>query len=210
MTGVELDHILWWSPDLDAGIEFIDAASGVRPVVGGVHPGQGTRNALAALDGGCYFEVLSRDPGQHGAPGLLDLDIDRQEQSGLFAFCCRSTDLDRVADRAAALGLVSQGPTPSQRMTPTGDVLRWRMLLLDGNPDTPSLPFFIDWMDTPHPSTTTPTGLGLVDFWVTHPEPEELIPIYEVLGVPVRIEPGPVGLEAEFEGPTGRFTLSRW
>ena len=41
-----LDHILLGSPDLQAGIEFVEKHTGVRAAFGGVHPGRGTQNAL--------------------------------------------------------------------------------------------------------------------------------------------------------------------
>jgi hypothetical protein len=41
-----LDHILLGCNDLDRGISLVEERTGVRAAFGGIHPGQGTQNAL--------------------------------------------------------------------------------------------------------------------------------------------------------------------
>ena len=60
----DLDHLLWGAPDLRDGAGAFAAATGVKPAGGGSHPGFGTRNDLASLGAGVYFEVISPDHGQ--------------------------------------------------------------------------------------------------------------------------------------------------
>ena len=106
---IELDHLLWAAPDLDAGTALFKQISGVAPVIGGSQPGFGTRNALTSPSDGEYLEVISPDPAQDlaGTRGAL---IAAMTQHQMLTFALRTAYLGEVAQRARDAGLATEGP----------------------------------------------------------------------------------------------------
>jgi len=92
-----------------------------------------------------------------------------------------------VAAAGRALGLEVVGPSPGERHTPAGDLLRWSHVDFVGHDFGQFLPFAINWMDSPHPSTTSPEGARLQGITVEHPQADELRRIYKALGIPAEV-----------------------
>ena len=57
-----IDHLVYTSLNLEAGMDKIEQLLGVRPEPGGQHPDFGTHNALLSLGSSTYLEIISPDP----------------------------------------------------------------------------------------------------------------------------------------------------
>lgn len=146
---MQVDHLVVGSADLDTGIAWVTERLGVAPVLGGVHDGFGTRNALVGL-GDQYLEVLSLDPAQGSTLGDLARQVATMEEPRLYTLAVRTT--------------IPAGETMS-RVRLDGVRLTWRLRFTQ----TPL--FFIDWLDSPHPSESLPDGGHISSVTVTTPEP---------------------------------------
>ena len=205
---VELDHLLWAVPDLDAGNALFERITGIAPVVGGAHPGFGTRNSLSSLSGTEYLEVIAPDPAQEltGTRGAL---IALMTQPQMLTFALRTSDLDAVAHCARDAGLATEGPIDMSRAMPKRGFLKWQVLRLVDDRWPGRLPFFIDWKDTPHPSRTTPGGCRLDDICALSPDPKPLRSIYDAIGCDMPVYAGAVnGFVATLTGPNGTVVLT--
>ena len=190
MLSIRLDHLMWGAPSLQAGMAEARRLFAVTPAAGGVHPGLGTCNALLSLGDDQYLEVIAPDRAQELA-GTLGARLASLEMPALVTWAAAASDLDAVASAARGAAFTVRGPVPTERRAPDGSVLRWRLLFVSGHAFGGLVPFFIDWMDTPHPSRTNPVAGRFLDLDVATPEVEELNTLYASLGIPVRASRAP-------------------
>ena len=205
-----IDHLVYATPDLDAAVEWVAAALGVRPTPGGRHPGLGTRNALLGLGDGAYLELIGVNGAEEvAAVGPRPFGLDRIRGPRLAAWAAQADGIDQFVARARRSGY-DPGPVQSMsRQRPDGIELHWRLTSPGPHP-VEVLPFLIEWAaDAPHPSTTSAVGCHLVSFTAVHPEPDAVTPMLQALGVELTIGPAPsAALTAVIEGPGGTVTLS--
>jgi hypothetical protein len=206
-----LDHLLLGCNDLDEGIAFVEKHTGVRPSMGGVHPGRGTRNALLALGPLHYLEVIAPDPAQTGTPTTraeLPAMLKQLAAPRLVDWAVHTSDIAGVAERWRKAGVMFHGPTPGSRARPNGTMLHWQTLNLDNDRDG-LLPFFIQWgADTVHPSVDAPQGCRLASFAVVSPESAAFAAECQTLGISVDVTPGKTPqLHAKVVGPKGSLML---
>ena len=180
-----VDHLLLGVSDLDRGMAWVEEKSGVRAVVGGSHPGVGTRNALLSLGGRRYLEIIAPDPAQNAL--TLRIDLRTLSEPRLITWAAATRDIDALAKKAREAGLRTDGPQPGSRKRPDGTILRWRTLGLkvdlaaDG---VDPIPFFIEWAsDSRHPSTDSPRGCELESLEIEHPKAAEVNDLLSKVGI---------------------------
>jgi Glyoxalase-like domain len=204
----KLDHLLLGTPELQAGIDFVEKRTGVRATFGGVHPGRGTQNALLSLGARRYLEIIAPDPAQPGVKNPIASKLHSLTEPRLIGWAAHPGSLTAFAEKLGAAGIKYDGPTPGSRKRPDGKLLKWQIVALA---DTASgvLPFFIEWsQDSVHPSVDAPKGCALLNFEADTPEPEKLAVTLKKLNLdlPIRKAEKP-GLHATISGPEGNLDV---
>ncbi len=204
------DHLLLGVSDLDRGIRWVEQRTGIRATVGGVHPGQGTRNALLSLGAGHYLEIIAPDPAQTAYNAQVD--VRKLTEPRLVNFAVTSRDIAKTTDAATQAGYKVLGPVPGSRVTPSGATLKWKSLRVTNSLGAGGIepaPFFIEWdADSPHPSKTSPPGCELKSLEFHHPRPLELAAYLKTFGLEARISRGPARIIATLKTPKGRLELT--
>lgn len=207
----QLDHIVWATNDPSKVGDWVYAQSGVRPVHGGVHQGFGTRNDLVGIRGADqYVEFIYPDPDQPHS-GTLAEPISKLRMGGLYHWAVRGRDLPEIHAQAEKLGIKSSGVLKASRQTETGALLQWELVFLGDHGFGALMPFFIDWKDCPHPSSTLPDAGALAHFALQTPDPKPLEIALKNLGVGVNIEHAKhssIHVEMKFEGERVRLPVA--
>jgi hypothetical protein len=189
-----LDHFMLAAPDLEAATADFERRAGVKPSEGGRHPGQGSRNVLAALGGRCYLEIIGPDLAQERTNNFGEV-LSRLAAPVLLKYAVQTSDIGATHKRAVELGLWplassgarASGPFAMSRAVPGGGLLTWRLLLLGSDKYDGCVPFFIQWDSEPHPSQTAAAGCTLAKFSVEHPDAAGLTQLYFGLDVAVDV-----------------------
>ena len=187
---LEVDHLVYATPDVDRTIDELEQVLGVRAAPGGQHPAWGTRNALLSLGPRTYLEIFGPDPVALEPPQPRPLGLDDLDHARLATWVAPHADLDRLVLAASRhkidLGLVET----RSRQRPDGTTLEWRMTdprksRIDG-----IVPFFIDWGDAPHPAASAPSGCRFLSLRAEHPLAAEVEPLIRGLGIELPLTRG--------------------
>src|SRR5262245_22431657 len=203
-----VDHLVYATPDLQAGIDKLEALLGVRASVGGQHPGRGTRNALIALGPAAYIEIIGPDPEQPKQALPRPFGIDSLKAPRLAAWAMKGDHLEKIVADAKQHGVTLGAVTAGRRRRPDGVVLAWRYtdprtVVADG-----IVPFVIDWGATPHPAATAAAGASLVALRAEHPGAAGVQKMLDDLRIDLRVTNGPKpALIASINSPRGRVEL---
>jgi hypothetical protein len=188
------DHLVIAVRDLALASERFRAL-GFEARAGGMHPEQGTHNAIIRF-GLEYIELLAiRDEaealgGDLSGPALVEYQ--REREWGLAGYALATDDIEGEAARMKTTGLPAVGPFAMSRQRPDGSTLAWRLLIPGGTPWRRPWPFLIQW-ETPdserlaieqpaaHPNGVT----GVLGVLVTARDLGSAINLYERgLGLP--------------------------
>jgi hypothetical protein len=206
-----VDHLLLGIGDLDKGIAWVKEKTGLAAVVGGVHPGIGTRNALLALGGRRYLEIIAPDPAQ--STYSFSADVRQLESPRLVMWAARATEIDTFAESLKDTGLQVFGPRDGSRARPDGKTLRWKAMAI-GHPHRDGLvdpiPFFIEWAaDSPHPAEDSPKGCVLESLSFAHLQAEAVTKTFRSLDITANVTVAPEAkMTAVIRTPKGTIELS--
>ena len=185
-----LDHIMWACTDLEAGSRRFESLTGVRPRFGGVHASGLTHNALVRIGPRCYLEILAPT-----GPASADDDawcrIARAaREPQIVTYCQRSArPLSDLAASARAHGFRDSVVAGNGRRTPEGVDLRWQWVAPKIDEFGLAFPFFIDWLDSPHPAEMlADTGVSLREWVVQHPQAPRLSTLLAEFGSPTEAQ----------------------
>ncbi len=202
-----LDHIILGCNDLDRGIRLVEETTGVRPAIGGVHPGRGTRNALLSLGERRYLEIMAPDPAQHEIVHFPQ--IRQMTDPRLIGWAVHPLDISAVAKQLRENQIAFTGPDDGSRKRPDGRVLTWKTVNLADDRNG-LLPFFIEWSaDSVHPSKDAPAGCRLEDFEILTADPDELSTTFKRIGLDLPVQRSDrARLRALISGQKGDLGLS--
>jgi len=203
------DHLVYAVPDLDSGMAQVERLLGVKPSIGGVHPGRGTRNALVGLGPAVYIEILAPDPGQPAPQKPRSFHLDDVQTPRLVGWGAHGRDVHAIFAEAKAKGVALGEIGSGGRKRPDGVELKWTFTDPDALLGGGVVPFFIEWgAGSPHPAKSAPEGAKLVALKAEHPDPASVERMLKVLGVDMPVARGPApALIAVIDCPKGRVEL---
>ncbi len=206
MINLQVDHFMWGAPNLDEGIREAQRLFGVKAALGGSHPGLGTRNALLSLGEAVYLEIIAPDPEQR-LEGTFGERLGTLESCALITWAVGSADLGVVSRELAERGFACRGPVRTRRATPEGNLLEWDLLFPDASGYAGTFPFFIDWLNCPHPAVHNPSAGAFRGLNITLPQAVELAATLTSLGLEVAVQEGAPSITVEIDVGGSTLTL---
>ncbi|MEM7333610.1 MAG: VOC family protein [Chloroflexota bacterium] len=209
-----IDHIIYTTPDLQQGIDEIEALFGERPYFGGQHLGKGSHNALLSLGKDVYLEIIAPDPQQPEPESSRSFALDSRSKPQLATWAAATNDMSAIIEQAIQAGYDPGKLTAGGRLTDDGVQLSWqstrRVEASQGKtpPGDWLIPFVIYWGDTPHPASSKPSQCRLITLEATHPNPASIQQMLSALGLTIQVtQSDQIGLKATLDTPNGRVVL---
>jgi hypothetical protein len=205
----KIDHIVYSVLDLEQTMNDIESQLGIRPVFGGYHKTQGTKNALLDLDNGCYLEILSIDHDNKNIESPRWMGIDLISEPRITRWALKSDDIESDSQILKLyehkMGSVYQG----SRKTTTGETLAWKMILPLSSPDIELIPFMVDWSESAfHPTEKLQKGCFLKGIRFSCSAPDNPNQVFNELSISNTITINDTTeIAVTIEGPNGFITL---
>src|SRR3569833_856551 len=157
---MRVDHLVWYCTDLDLGCCYFSDCLDAAPTYGGIHPGEGTRNALVALGDQTYIEILARDPEQPEAS--LESEVRALRGEGIYHWAAGGADVEALRARSAEAGLNASDLITDGRTLPSGGWLGWRWNSQQNHENKTQEPNNNDRRESAQPAMSVPRGGTLV------------------------------------------------
>ncbi|MFT4565353.1 MAG: hypothetical protein ACI9FN_000306 [Saprospiraceae bacterium] len=204
-----IDHIVYAVPNLEDAIDGFEKVTGVRPIFGGYHTTQGTKNALVNLSNGCYLELLAIDHSNNFISDNRWMGIDLITAPKVTRWALKTKDILKdsiiLQSHNSEMGQVKGG----QRKMTNGKILKWKLAMPLASPEVEIIPFITDWQasDT-HPTDSLPAICQLVHLKLTHPKVDLMQGLLDELGYHLTIEDGKnVKISISIQCPNGIVEL---
>tara|TARA_B100001123_G_scaffold398916_1_gene483397 strand:+ start:6125 stop:6856 length:732 start_codon:yes stop_codon:yes gene_type:complete len=205
----DVDHIIWAVSDLDEGIAYLQKKTSIRSIIGGVHPGRGTRNALISLGKHSYLEIISIDPRQPNIKSRFTEIIKNLTEPQVIGWAAKTLDIAAVEKSIRAANIEMTGPELGSRKKPDGRMLSWKTINVMGH-DSIIVPFIIEWdKKSTHPSQDSPKGASLLTLQLGHPAPKKVNRFFNAMGLSIRaVKERKPKITAIIDSPKGQVVLS--
>ncbi len=198
-----IDHLVYGVVDLEAAVDRIADATGVKPVEGGRHLGRGTRNYLLGLSPTSYLEVIALDRENPVAEGKrVSFSLDTLKEDRLITWAIHPTDTDAALQTSMQYGADHGDLFAMSRVDSKGNELSWHLASADAAPYDGLAPFIIDWGTSPHPADGI-SAASLDSLTMTSPDHEKVTGLLHSLGLQVPVEEGLPRIQATLSGPVG-------
>lgn len=184
-----IDHFMYAGRNLEDMCNQFAGLSDIQATPGGSHPTLGTHNRLLGSSSGTqtYLEFIAPDRSMD-VHSEMRASLEALSRPQLHRFIMRCTSMDFAPLAAAYRKAGIDAPVHDlQRLTPEGKTLRWRLMIPAANPYGLLAPFFIDWLDSPHPSEGLDARLSVLDCEAGHPQAARLALLWKDLGVDIAL-----------------------
>ena len=178
-----IDHIVYAVPNLEEAMNWFQGVSGVRPVFGGYHMTEGTKNALINLSNGAYLEFLAVDQSNNTIEANRWMGIDLIRESKVTRWALKSKNLHADAKTLKAYNPEMGRLKGGQRKMANNQMLTWELAMPLATPEIELVPFMTDWQNSDiHPTDSLEKTCTLLDLTMRHPHPGSCSDVLSAFG----------------------------